>query len=139
MVRFVLGAVFTVLAFVGTASAQNPGVYTPGSPDLSGRWSGYWVSAKNGHSGPLQGRFRQLDADTYRVVYTGRFWGVFPFRYSTKMEVVGIGEGVAQLTASRRLGPLGTFSTLATATDSHFDATFSSRSDSGRFVMSRRR
>jgi hypothetical protein len=124
-------AVFALLGFAGTASAQ--------SPDLSGRWSGYWVSDRNGHTGPLHGRFRRLDADTYRVAYTGRFWGVFPFRYSTNMQVVGVGDGVVQLAASRRLGPLGTFTTLATATETHFDATFWSRNDSGRFVMSRRR
>jgi hypothetical protein len=109
------------------------------TPDLSGKWSGYWVSDKNGHTGPLHARFRQVDAEDYRVAFRGRFWGVFPFWYSTPMHVVGSGDGVLQLTASRRLGPLGTFATTALATDSNFDATFSSRSDSGRFVLSRRR
>jgi hypothetical protein len=120
-----------VLAVAGSASAQPP--------DLTGRWSGYWVSDKNGHSGPLHARFRPLDCDTYRVAYRGRFWGVFPFYYRTTMRVEGAGDGVVLLTASQRLGPLGTFNTTAVATGSDFNATFSSRNDSGRFVLSRRR
>jgi hypothetical protein len=127
-----LAAAFVLAVSAGTAGAQVP--------DLSGKWSGYWVSDRNGHTGPLRGRFRQLDADTYRVAYSGRFWRVFPFWYATKMQVVGVGDGVVQLTASRNLGPgLGTFTTTAFATASTFDATFSSRKDSGRFVMTRRR
>jgi hypothetical protein len=108
-------------------------------PDLSGKWSGRWVSDKNGHSGPLHARFRQLDGDTYRVAFRGRFWGVFPFFYRTTMNVAGTGGDAAILTASQRLGPLGTFTTTAVATSTNFDAAFSSRNDSGRFVMSRRR
>lgn len=121
------------------AAGSLCGIATAQPPDLAGKWSGYWVSDKNGHTGPLHGRFRQIDADTYRVAFRGRFWGVFPFWYSTKMEVAASGDGVTQLIASRRLGPLGTFTTTALATDSRFDATFSSRNDSGRFVLSRRR
>src|SRR5262245_50485850 len=79
------------------------------APNLSGKWSGHSISDKNGHSGPLHGRFRQVDSETYRVAFRGRFWGVFPFWYSTPMHVANSGEGVVQLTASRRLGPLGTF------------------------------
>jgi hypothetical protein len=108
-------------------------------PDLSGKWSGRWVSDKNGHSGPLHARFRQVDGDTYRVAFRGRFWGVFPFFYRTTMNVEGTGEDVAHLTASRRLGPFGTFSTNAVATGTDFNADFSSRNDSGRFILSRRR
>lgn len=114
----------------------------PGSaqpPDLSGRWSGYWVSDKNGHTGPLHGRFRQVDAETYRVAYHGRFWRVFPFYYRTTMHLDGTGDGIAMLSASQRLGPLGTFTTTALATDIDFNATFAAPNDSGRFVMSRRR
>ena len=130
MTRIALLALALVLPS-NTARAQ--------APDLSGNWSGYWVSDKNGHTGPLHGRFRRVDAETYRVAFRGRFWGVFPFWYSTPMHVGGSGDGIVQLTANRRLGPLGTFATTARATASDFDATFSARNDSGRFVLSRRR
>jgi hypothetical protein len=107
-------------------------------PDLSGKWSsGSWISDKNGHNGPLKAKFQQLDCDTYKVTFRGRFALVIPFRYTTTMDVVGAGDGIAALTAEKRLGPLGTFRMTATATDTTFDATFTSRRDSGRFVLRR--
>lgn len=107
-------------------------------PDLSGKWpSGYWVSDTNGHTGPLKAKFKQLDCDTYKVTFRGRFAAVIPFRYSTTMDVVGAGAGVAVLTAEKRLGPFGTFRMTATATATTFDANFTSRRDSGRFVLRR--
>src|SRR5687767_5746251 len=87
-----------------------PSVSLAQYPDLSGKWSsGYWVSDKNGHNGPLRAKFTQLDCDTYKVTFRGRFAVVIPFRYTTTMDMVGAGDGVAVLTAEKRLGPLGTF------------------------------
>src|SRR5262245_63095217 len=127
MSRFVLVAVL-VLVFAGSAIAQPP--------DLSGRWSGRWISDKNGHNGPLNGRFRQLDAETYRVAFSGRFAKVIPFWYTTKLHVSGVGDGVVMLSASQRLPLVGEYRTTALATATDFDATFSSAKDSGRFVLS---
>ena len=126
MTRYALVAV-AALAFAGTAGAQPP--------DLSGKWAGYWVSDKNGHTGPLKATFAPQGADAYRVTYRGRFAKVIPFRYSTTMDVVGTGDGVVLLSAEKRLGPMGTFRTTATASATNFDATFTSRRDSGRFVL----
>ena len=107
------------------------------APPLGGSaWSGYWASDK-GHRGPMHATFTQLSDDVYRVTYRGRFAVVLPFRYTTTMDVVGRGEGVLVLTAEKPLGPFGTFRTTATATDTTFDATFTSRRDSGRFVLRR--
>lgn len=109
-------------------------------PELTGRWSGYWVSEKSGHTGPLHGKFVQLDDETYRVRFHGRFAKIIPFAYSTKMHVAGTSDDVVALTANQNLGPfLGTFQTSATATATFFDASFTSRGDSGRFVLTRRR
>lgn len=130
MTRCALTA-FALFALAGVAPAQTP--------DLSGRWSGYWASDTNGHTGPLHARFRRLDADTYRVAFRGRFAKVVPFWYATKLHVTGSGDGVVMLAASQNLPLLGEYRTTATATAANFDATFSSRKDSGRFVLSRRR
>ena len=127
----------TLLALIGLVLGTGSLAAQP--PDLSGRWSGHWVSATNGHTGPLHARFRQVDCDTYRVAFRGRFAKLLPFWYTTKLDVVGMGDGVVLLSASQRLPLLGTYSTTATATASDFDATFTSRKDSGRFIMSRRR
>ena len=127
------GFVICVLCAFATTSFSAP-------PELSGRWSGYWVSETNGHTGPLHGSFKQLDAETYRVRFHGRFAKVIPFWYSTKMHIAGATDDAILLSASQNLGPLfGTFRMTATASATSFDAGFTSRSDSGRFVLSRRR
>jgi hypothetical protein len=131
MHRVLLAAVIALFTHAGAASAQPP--------DLTGKWSGYWLSDRTGHTGPLHGRFRQVDDATYRVTYHGRFAKILPFWYRTTMHVEGSGDGVVLLTASQRLGPFGTFTTTATATGTSFDATYSSRSDTGRFALMRRR
>jgi hypothetical protein len=125
---------FVIVAALGGALAP---VATAQEPNLSGKWSGYWQS-DTGHRGPLHARFVPLDADTYRVTYRGRFALVVPFRYTTTMDVTGTGAGAAVLTAEKRLGPFGSFRTTATATGTNFDATFSSRRDTGRFVLQKR-
>ena len=79
-----------------------------------------------------------MDDDTYRVAFRGRFAKVIPFWYTTRLDVVAAGEGVAVLMASQRLPLVGTYRTTATATATDFDATFTSRKDAGRFILSRR-
>jgi hypothetical protein len=128
VIRYVLVAVVGI-AFAGAAGAQQP--------DLRGKWSGYWVSDTNGHNGPLHAKFAQQSNGDYRVTYRGRFALVIPFRYSTTMNVVGTGDGVVMLSAEKRLGPMGTFRTTVVASGTNFDATFTSRRDSGRFVLRR--
>jgi hypothetical protein len=130
-----LGLLF-VLAVPQLVSAQEPVI----SPDLSGKWSGYWISDKNGHNGPLNGRFTMKSDGSYRVVYTGRFAKIIPFIYMTTMQASPIDANSVQLTASQPLGPgLGTFNTTAVATPDVFDAQFSAKKDTGRFFMTRRR
>jgi hypothetical protein len=115
-----------------------PGIAAAQAPLLNGRWSGYWISDFNGHNGPLHANVRQKDSDTYRVTFSGRFAKVIPFRYTATMQVIGRGEDVLILAAERRLGFRGTFRTTAVVTHTHFDATFTSPRDYGRFVLTRR-
>lgn len=132
--------IFSLVALVVLPSvsfAQQPAAYSP-APDLTGKWSGCWISDKNGHHGPLKATFKPQDCDTYRVTFSGRFAKVIPFRYSTTMDVVGTGDGVVTLSAEKRLPLNGRFSTVAVATGTNFDANFTSPRDHGRFVMSRR-
>lgn len=138
MRRIVSLTVLCVLSSTSFAQAQTPVVQPSVTPDLSGKWCGYWISDKNGHNGPLKATFKPTDCDTYRVTFSGRFAKVIPFRYSTTMDVVGSGDGVVMLAAEKRLGLGGKFRTMAVATDTNFDANFTSPRDHGRFVMSRR-
>lgn len=121
-----------LLASAGAATADP-------RPDLSGRWSGYWVSDKNGHHGPLRATFRHVSADCYRVTFTGRFWKVVPFVYSVNLTVTGWTADAVTLSGSTPVGPvIGTFRYEAVATQCEFEARFTSKNDWGRFVLSRR-
>lgn len=121
-----------VLAGMATVAAAQS------LPDPAGRWSGSWVSDTTGHSGPLRARVRSWGADVYRVVYTGRFAGVVPFRYAATMRVTGRGEGVVVLEGGRRLPLLGEYRSVAVVTADLFAAGFTSRRETGRFVLTRR-
>src|SRR5580692_4154166 len=94
---------------VGFLAAFSTPVFAA-PPELMGRWSGQWISEKNGHTGPLHGKFTQLDEATYRVRFHGRFAKIIPFWYSTKMQIAGGNDDAVLLTAIQNLGPLfGTF------------------------------
>ena len=129
-------ALVALLVLPSVSFAQAPATYAPASPDLSGgKWSGYWISDTNGHNGPLHAKFTQQCDGSYRVTYRGRFALVIPFRYSTTMDVVGVGDGVVTLSAEKRLPLNGQFRTVAVATGTNFDANFTSPRDHGRFVL----
>lgn len=106
--------------------------------DLSGRWSGYWISDKNGHKGPLHANFHKVGPNCYRVTFRGRFWVVLPFIYGTNLTVTGESPEAVTLAGATVLGPvMGTFRYDATATPCHFEARFTSKGDCGRFVLDR--
>lgn len=125
------GAVALVVCsmFAAAAVAQDGPV--------AGSWAGQWVSDSTGHRGPLRATVRQLDAGTYRATYRGRFAAVVPFRYAMTMTVVGADDTVTYLAGEQRLPLFGTFRYSATVSDADFVATFESRRDRGRFVMTR--
>ncbi|MCI0705079.1 MAG: hypothetical protein L0241_28800 [Planctomycetia bacterium] len=135
---FRIFAIVALFVLPSVACAQQPEVYAPSVPQLSGTWSGYWISDTNGHNGPLHARIRPISPDEYRVTFRGRYRVVIPFRYTTTMDVVGTGDGVIVLAAERPVGRRGTFRMNATVTSTDFNATFNSRRDHGRFVLTRR-
>ena len=55
---------------------------TAGAQDLAGSWRGRWVDTNSGHQGPLQARVTGC-GPCYHAVFTGRFFGVVPFRFQT--------------------------------------------------------
>jgi hypothetical protein len=73
------------------AQAQAPpAVVAVKAPiDLTGSWSGHWEDCQSGHSGKLWAEFCKCDDTHYKVTFTGRFFKVFPFRYSVVLNVVG--------------------------------------------------
>ncbi len=125
---FVAAAAILISASVTRAS----------DPDLTGRWSGHWQSHTSGHRGPLRGSFRKIDDSHYRVVFTGRFFRIIPFRYAETLAVTGYEGDRVHLAGSSRLGPVfGTFEYNAVASRCQFVADFRSKRDRGVFVLSR--
>ena len=126
-VRSLLVVVFAVLLALPTASAET----------MSGRWRGQWVSQTTGHKGPLNARFRPVDANRYRAIFTGRFAKVIPFRYGMTMQVQSRDADTIYFGGSRSLGLFGKFEYRARASGGQFVATYQSRRDRGRFEMRR--
>jgi hypothetical protein len=128
------GSFFVAVAALLLTATTGPAA----DPDLTGRWSGHWQSNKSNHRGPLRGSFKQIDETHYRVVFTGRFFKVIPFRYAQTLEVTGCQGDQVLLAGSSRLGPVfGTFEYSAVASRCQFVATFYSKRDHGVFVLSR--
>ena len=106
--------------------------------DLSGCWSGRWYSCTTGHEGPLRGSFCKINDTQYSATFRGRFWKVFPFRFSVVLNVVEDDGETVTLQGSTYLGRMfGTFHYNATATANTFRASYSSKKDYGTWVMSR--
>ncbi len=106
-------------------------------PSLTGRWSGRWESKTSGHTGPLNARFTQTDPSHYRVVFSGRFFKVIPFRYAQTLEITGHEGDTVFLAGSSRLIGFGTFEYSASATSHSFQSTYRSRNDTGTFILGR--
>ena len=106
--------------------------------DLSGTWSGNWISCSTGHQGPLMARFTRCDGTHYRVRFSGRFFKIFPFHYTVTLKVVEETETMVTLSGSSYLGRLfGTFCYTATTDACHFNARYSSKKDTGMFKLSK--
>ena len=105
--------------------------------DLSGCWSGTWQSCTTSHKGPLNAEFVRLDENRYEVFFNGRFFKLLPFKYSVVMTATE-SDGVIYLSGSQYLGRMfGTFTFSAAASDSQFNANYSSCKDNGRFCLTR--
>jgi hypothetical protein len=106
-------------------------------PDLTGEWSGTWQSCTSGHNGPLKATFCKTDDCHYQVKFRGRFWKVFPFRYTAVLDVTGQDKDKVHLGGSRKLPFFGEFSYTATATACEFHADYCTKKDNGTFTMTR--
>jgi len=127
----------SVIAEDKPAAVPQPVVAAHGPTDLSGTWSGTWLSHTNGHDGPIAARFVKIDDDNYRVHFNGRFWGLFPFQYNLVLTVTERKEDSLTMSGGSNLGLFGKFSYVATVTDTDFVASYCSKRDQGVFTMSR--
>lgn len=104
--------------------------------ELDGRWRrGFWTDANTGHEDALRGRFRQQSDGNYRVVFTGRFAKIVPFRFATTLNVVGHDGDKVIMSGESRLMGFGRFSYDAVADGNSFQAQYSSRRWRGEFHL----
>jgi hypothetical protein len=128
--RFRLHALFA-LPLILTGSALYAG-------ELDGRWRhGTWNDTKSGHEDALRGRFRQKDDGDYRVVFTGRFAKIVPFRFATTLKVVGNDGDKVILAGESRVAGIMRFSYRGVADGGNFDAQYHSRRWTGEFHLQR--
>ena len=145
--RRLLAVCVTVLSFSVVAIAEDKPAAEPkpapapapkAPTDLSGRWTGTWLSHSNGHDGPITGDFSKIDDDHYCVHFSGRFMGLLPFDYDVVLTVTERKEDQLTMSGSSNLGFLfGTFWYTATVTDTSFVASYCSKRDHGVFSMTR--
>lgn len=111
---------------------------TSQAADLEGGgWRGAWVDNNSGHEGPLRARFRATNDGNYRVVFTGRFFKVIPFRFATKLNVVEQDCDRVVFAGESRIMGFSRFSYHAVADSHHFNAQYQSRRWTGEFNLSR--
>jgi hypothetical protein len=131
MVRLVSRTALVALAFalaVSFAAAQ----------EVAGQWRGTWHDTKSGHQGPLKATIVKCDDTHYKATFSGRYFGVMPFRFSAVLVATGVEGDAVILSGSSSLGLLfGTFTYSARVTETCFIADFCSSKYQGRFVMNR--
>ena len=122
---------FSIIVLLGIAGSARAG-------ELDGRWPcGTWIDTNTGHEGPLKAKFRQLDDCHYRVVFTGKFAKVIPFRFATTLNVVGRDGDKVVIAGETRLMGFYKFSYNGVADEHEFNAQYNSRRWTGEFNLSR--
>ncbi len=122
--------------FISLASLFTASLAFAQDPLAGSGWRGYWQSESSRHGGPMRATI-QPSATGYSVLFAGRFAKIIPFVYRTDLRIAGTSGDTTFLAVEERLPFVGTFKTEAIATPTSFDATFASKKDRGRFVLSR--
>jgi hypothetical protein len=106
--------------------------------ELDGKWRhGSWTDTNTGHEHALRARFREKADGNYRVVFTGRFAKVVPFRFTTTLNVVGHDGDKVIMAGESRIAGLMRFSYTAVADECTFNAQYHSRRWTGEFHLTR--
>ena len=128
----------TLLVAAGVAGGSLVAPQSADAADLTGYWEGRWRSCKTGHNGLLRGSFCRVSEYAYRVDFSGRFFKLFPFRYSVVLNVVEDRGNYVRLQGSSYLGRMfGTFYYDATIVGCQFNAAYTSCKDNGTFHLTK--
>lgn len=105
---------------------------------LSGQWVGTWKSEHSNHSGQLRAIITPVDDATYRANFDATYLGILRFGYSMNLAAQEEGD-VIRFQGEENLGWIagGLYRYDGTTDGQTFDCTYQSKSDHGRFQMTR--
>lgn len=118
--------VLCLTSFIGSSASGQ---------ELSGTWSGAWISGANNHRGRLSATFCQTQPDQVQAKFRGTFAKIIPFRYRTNLNVVHQQAGLTILSGTRRLPLSGEFRYYAEIQDGCFQGQFSSGRNFGCWTL----
>lgn len=120
--------------------AAQPTTTTTAAPgnELSGRWEGTWKSERNSHAGKLRAIITPVDDTTYRADFDATYLGILRFGYALNLAAQRDGD-IIRFQGQENLGWLagGLYRYDGAADGRTFDCAYQSKSDHGRFRMTR--
>ena len=103
----------------------------------AGKLNSVGTDNNSGHEDVLRARFREQADGNYRVVFTGRFAKIIPFRFATTLNVVGHNGDKVIMEGESRIMGFSRFSYHAVGDANQFNAQYESRRWRGEFNLSR--
>jgi len=130
----------TLLGAAGCGSFNREWRRTTSDPGavLAGRWEGSWISQVNGHHGKLRCIVAKGSEGEFQARFHARYGHVFTFGYTVKLHSVET-NSMATFEGDADLGSVagGLYHYAGSADGKHFESTYSSRYDHGKFTMQR--
>ncbi len=117
---------------------KQAGLATASEKPVEGRWSGYWVSDVNGHTGQLRCLITHTHGKNYRFHYWSSFWKVFHYQTTLTFRLEER-DGALHFEGTEELGDIagGLYEYQGSFTGTNFTATYKSAYDHGKFQMQR--
>jgi hypothetical protein len=107
--------------------------------DISGRWTGTWKSAANGHNDKLRCIVSKIDEQHYSAQFHAKYKHIFSFSYTVPLTVATNQPDQRAFKGEADLGKLagGLYTYEGFATPTNFFSRYNSKYDHGIFEMSR--
>lgn len=113
---------------------------TPVSTDtVEGRWEGFWLSAKNGHTGKLRCLATRIDDRQIRARFKATYWKILRVSYEVTLNAESLTNHAVHIQGENDLGWWGggVYRYDGTINPTNFSSTYRSKYDHGTFEMKR--
>jgi len=118
---------------------KQAGTTAVSTNQIEGRWEGYWLSAKNGHTGKLRCLASKIDDRQIRARFKATYWKLFRIGYEVTLNTEPQPESTVRIQGENDLGWWGggVYHYEGAITPTNFSATYRSKYDHGTFEMKR--